>query len=216
MKHTIICGFAAALLTSSSFGAALSGTNLLTGGGGALIVTTAAGNPVPQGTGIVALGYFDSLSEAQVAGTNIADAAALSAGFTTIFSDNFSGLGVDGAYFAGGQYTQTTANRALYTFIGNGPDLGSSTEFLLIEHTPRLDGTDSPTSPESDDLFLEDGTLIFGSAGPDVQIDGTNLGLGNPLTQNSLSLEQIPEPSSILLLGICGLGALVRRRRRQD
>jgi hypothetical protein len=138
-----------------------------------------------------------------------------------IGSDNFQ-TGVDflfgtgnisGAYaFQSPSFDPTSfIGQTLYTFIGNGTDLMSSTEFALYRHSTTLSADLAPPAPESTyDLLLDGGDLLIGTA-TTVQSTDANLGT-NDITVNAVQLAVIPEPSTLLITSLGAL-ALLRRKR---
>jgi len=214
MKKNIL--FAATLVAASQMahGATINADNIIGGGDGSdLVITTEIGAPIAQGSGIAAVGYFDSLDNTQVASSSFSQ---LVADFVPLTSDTFVGFGTDGFYFGGDPYAQTPTmiGKTLFTFFGNDTDLNAASEYGLFQHTQTIDGDPpAPAPPESDTLFLNDGTLLAGSLGGTATVDTTNL-FGDPNYQtNSLALQAVPEPSSALLVGLAGLAGLARRRR---
>lgn len=184
------------------YGATVEGTNLIGGGldGTDVFVTSSDLTPIPTGTGIASIGYFPNLTDQAIATTGLSGVTQLVSEFKTLKSDQFTfaGLAIDGAYFAGGQYVQEgdATGKSIYTFIGNGQSLEQSTEFLLFRHNQIIDGTDSPTMPESDavNLVLTDGSLIFGLEGPTIVVNATNIpGNGSPAYSTASVTLQAPD-----------------------
>ena len=204
----------AALAIVPSQGSIVEGTNLRDGGGtGTDLVVTFEMAPIEAGQGILALGYFGTLDDTTVEGTSILDApTVLASDFVAVASDDFSNLGGEpGLYFASGEHDPSASvlGKTLYSFIGNSVTLAGSTAFGLYRHNAIVDG-DMPPIPESDTLLLEDGLLIHGSFGPKVIIDSPSF--GDNYETDSLELQQIPEPSGMLLSLLGGLFCLRRRR----
>jgi hypothetical protein len=180
---------------------------------------------VPLASGFASSGVFN-LTDLEV--TTLADAddiPALIAGFNGFLgSDDFAtgvdfvfGIGdVPGAYaFVSSSFSPTPfIGSTLYTFIGNGADLATSTAFALYAHANTLDADPVlPTPENTPDLLLTGGSLLIGTPTTFSSTDA-NLGTNNT-TVSAIQLEAIapiPEPSSALL-GAFGALALLRRRR---
>ncbi|MDB4323081.1 PEP-CTERM sorting domain-containing protein [Akkermansiaceae bacterium] len=101
----------------------------------------------------------------------------------------------------------------LYIVIGTGATAADSDDLALINANLMADGDDTPTPDDLGSLNLstpED--VLIGSVAPGT-VDWTNTGR-SAFEANILSLSAaIPEPSSVLLLGIGFLAAGARRRR---
>jgi len=179
------------------YAATIISDNFVGGGGGGedLVVTDSEGLVISQGMGIAATGYFSTLSDTQVEETESANInPSLVGDFRILLSDNFNSFATDGLFLATGQYTQEAESigKTLYTFIGNASTLEDSTEFALYRFPNSIDG-ETPTSPESDTLLLSEGTLVFGSLGPKVVIDTSNL-FGDPnYESDSLRLQKVDD-----------------------
>ena len=154
-------------------------------------------------SGVVVLGAFsvEPTSIADIFGPNFTQAGnSLSVGANSFFQGNVN----TGALVAGDDFV----GNVVYVVIGNGVDLGSSTDFLIWK------STNSPIS----DVFVADNPV----GGPDTvnvtSIAGelsvgqtTTFDFGNG-TSTAFQLVAIPEPSTFLL-GAVGVLGLLRRRR---
>lgn len=191
----------------------------------ALVLASAGGT---ISSGFASSGVF-SLTDLQV--TTLANTFATSLDITSLKSafngflgsDDFQ-TGVDflfntgdisGAYaFQSASFNPTAfIGQSLYTFIGDGVDLDSSTEFALYRHTTTLTADSvSPTPENTYDLLLTGGTLLIG--GPTTSFLSTDANLGTDGdTVNAIQLvSTIPEPSALLLSAFGVLGLLRRKR----
>lgn len=187
------------------------------------LILAASGNTISSG--FASSGVF-GISDMQVSTfASSGDISGLRDNFTGfIGSDDFQ-TGVDflfgtgniaGAYaFQSASFDPTTyIGATLYTLIGNGSDLASSTEFALYKHSTTLSADAAPPTPESTyDLLLTGGSLLLGTATTYQSTDG-NLGTDDT-TVNAVQLVElvvIPEPSTLFLSAI-GVLALLRRKR---
>jgi len=94
--------------------------------------------------------------------------------------------------------------------IGNGADIGSSTEFALFDTGLSATTSDAPIPEDLGTFNPSSATAIVGNSGT-VTVDFSNLGQPSYAT-NSISLEAVPEPSSAVLALLGGV-VLLRRRR---
>ena len=185
------------------------------------LILAATGNS-PLSFGFASSGVF-SLSDSEVTTfAGLQDISSLIGGFNGfIGSDDFQ-TGVDFLFGTGdiaGAYAFQSASfdptpfigASLYTFIGNGADLASSTEFALYRHDITLAADAAPPTPETVyDLLLTNGVLLIGTQ---TVFDSTDPNLGtNNSPVSAIQLAAIPEPSSFLLSAIGAL-ALLRRKR---
>ncbi|MGJ8677732.1 MAG: PEP-CTERM sorting domain-containing protein [Akkermansiaceae bacterium] len=100
----------------------------------------------------------------------------------------------------------------LYIVFGDGTDLASSSYVAMLDIVASPTNADTPT-PYSDYSFLRTtesvviGDTFAGTA------DYTAIGGSASESVTILNFSAVPEPSSTLLVGLAGLGALLRRRR---
>jgi len=217
-KYVIIC----ALCSSLGNAAIVKSSSLFNIDGSApdTLILAAAGDTLSFG--FASSGVF-SLSDTQVSTfASAQDVNSLIPAFNGfIGSDDFQ-TGVDflfgtgdisGAYaFQSASFDPTSViGQSLYTFIGNGADLVSSTEFGLYKHSNTLVADPAPPATENTpDLLLDGGELLIGLA-TTVQSTDPNLGT-NDTTVRAVQLDAIPEPSTLLLSAL-GVLALLRRKR---
>jgi hypothetical protein len=195
-------GFAQAATTSYS--------NLVNFDSSTNAVVTVGGTPLAVGSGFVGVGYFASLTDILIS-TSI-DAVGLGNDFRTFASGqiNGGGVGLAGLYNYG---TATVANaqfdgKAVYTVIGNGATIATSTQILIAKHTTTFaaDPAITPGAVLSNSSSGNVATLLKGSYG----LFSSDFGAG-PSQAYSLAL-LVPEPST-MLLGAFGALGLLRRRR---
>ncbi|MDE0837199.1 MAG: PEP-CTERM sorting domain-containing protein [Akkermansiaceae bacterium] len=121
---------------------------------------------------------------------------------------------ISGAYaFQSTSFDPTSViGQSLYTFIGNGADLVSSTEFGLYKHSNTLVADPAPPALENTvDLLLDGGELLIGLA-TTVQSTDPNLGTNDTTVMAVQLAVAVPEPSTLLLSAL-GVLALLRRKR---
>lgn len=121
-----------------------------------------------------------------------------------IGANSFIAGDINGALTAGGDFV----GNSVYVVLGNGTNIGDSTEFLVWKATANPAGNvfteDAPIGgPDTVSLQIANGTILVGGTGT------ADFGLGS---QQAFKLAAVPEPSVILLGGL-GLLGLVRRRR---
>jgi|GEM_PF-2021109 len=114
------------------------------------------------------------------------------------------------ADYAGGQASSTANSNGLRIELIDNNGAGSvigTTDFTAVDFTSLASNLD---------LGLSNGNFTYtGSGNGDVKIRITGLGTGvfNG-SIDSISVDVIPEPSATALLGLAGLGLVLRRRRR--
>jgi hypothetical protein len=184
---------------------AASPTNLVVGADGALL---------PAGAGVVAIGYLtieDSALGPQ-AGNGITGAD-LAAGFAQFANSITVGIGANSGLYQGSiaaaiDVGSEFEGNAIYTIIGNGDTIASSTAALVYKHSFNFQNDGE--SPGGDVILglNQTGTLLLGSN------DGTAaLEPAIPEREAFGLVPLIPEPSSALL-GLVGIAFLGFRRRR--
>lgn len=219
LKLSIAASLLAA--TSMTFGYTTSTTNLTAFSPVILPVVDNTGTLIGAGTGSVGVGYFGTLSDAQIATSDYATLIADFVQFGT--TDTFgtaSAPGVDGIF-------TFSTDEAIPNNAGAGNNFTGQNIYTLMGEAGTLGGSSLLAVWKSDTLFgLEDlagngsaaSNIAVGSGAPIIGniTAGSNLGpsAGGLVTTNSLQLVvAIPEPSSALLLGLGGLGLLIRRKR---
>ena len=215
-KFTAICGAAALLCMSSATGANYYINNAVTGESTDWLFQNSDGSALNGG--IVALGYFAGGAPS----TNSTDISATISAFTMQHSGITGTFSEDlGGSFAG--YVQvkpilvgptiTSPNsligQNMYLFVGNAATLAGSTAWALA--VVRTISDDLPFTQQYD--ANPEGTSIYGGdagIGSFSNFTG-DVGMGS-FTFNTLRLEAIPEPSSLILASL-GVLAIFRRRR---
>lgn len=205
-------------------------------------VTDQFGTDLPAGSGVVGIGFFSTLTTA--------DIGALSGNLTpstiSLLADDFVRFGTVGAgpgvtvgagrvgpfFDIAGTYDflaedvlesgSLFVSERIYTFIGNGLDYASSTAIFIYDHDrpfPLAVGGLTPTIPVSisSDVNTGKGELLVGNFGI-FESDFGGLDPAGPAAAFSLEAITdgaaiIPEPSRALL-SLLGLGAVLVRRRR--
>lgn len=196
-----------ASLISFSQAATMSFTNLVNFDNTTNPIVNATGSLIANGTGFVATGYFASLSDIMV--TASLDAAALGADFQVFNSGSFNSG--NGLYLFGSNTNSNAAfnTQAVYTVIGNGTSIATSTQLLIAKHTTTFQADPTVTNPAVLSNTAGSGnvlTLLKGNFGT----FSADFGAG-PSQAYSLSI-LIPEPSTALLGAVGALGLLRRRR----
>ena len=125
--------------------------------------------------------------------------------FFTLQSDGFKGKN----YSGNGVDIDFTESTGTFTFYGSDTSSGD-TVFELTDET-NTDWYD-PVSPQSVYISENDNlSLAFGYANPTVP--GANA--GNAATLKSFTFHAVPEPASMGLLAVSGIGFVVYRRRKK-
>lgn len=197
------CGFLALPAFSAT---TISANNVNDGETAASFVILLEGTRVPTGTGTIALGTFTgAITENS---TNISEILANFEQFGE--SSTFGGVGdgVDGLYSLAidGTVSASLAGQNMYTVIGNGSTLESSSHLLILQNSVTFvaDPNPNPNAIVGDEALS---TIAggYGTTGNDPGLD--------PFS-NFYQLEMvIPEPSTVLLTSL-GAGFLLFRRRR--
>jgi len=200
----------------SLHGFTVSTANLVNPDATAVPILLPSGEAIPSGTGSVAVGYFDTLTNTQLMTSNdsslIFDDFVQFSGidseqaFTpTVGADGFFSLSFEDEIPQGGN---DFTGQTIYIFIGNDITLESSTHFALYDSGEEF-GEDNVVGLGFANAFITDPAsgLIRGKNVEDADID-------LPVIFNTaIELERIPELSSSMLITL-SLGALGFRRRR--
>lgn len=181
------------------------------------IVTNSSGVALSSGT--VSVGYFNTISGtngqlgAMSYATLVADFHALTVDDFVTYSSSINSpngpiAGVTGGDVNIGAYSGSS--RQLYVMISNTAALdGSATQYAFLNSNQTL--TADGGTPDSNDFFFKDATVIAGTVGVG-SFNGANVTGNNPQAATTLQLVAVPEPSAALLGGLGAL-ALLRRRR---
>lgn len=174
-------------------------------------------NDTIANAGIATGGYFNlgyDVNGGLTTATSSGDFTDFITNFNVVTSDilgSGGGSGMDGFYFSSFDYGAPTGNppvgAELYSIIGNGADLMSSTQFAVLMSADSV-GLDVPL-PDDNNIILPDNvTVLLGTAGEAL----VDFGSGAVLTPSLSLVQAIPEPSTLLLSSI-GVLALLRRKR---
>jgi hypothetical protein len=219
IKNIIIINALAFASTSAAIIQVSSVPNL-SGGSGDYLVVNSGGNLLSSG--FAGTGGFSSNDVAVATLITNNDYAGLIAAFTPfIGTDNFvlgtaAVLGaVPGAFtISVGSFDPTSfIGQSLYTFIGNGATLATSTEYGLFRHTGTLAADPAaPSLPTEYFMDLNNGTSLIGTFGTKNNVTDANLGIDNATVATYQLVNSVPEPSTLLLSAIGVLGLLRRKR----
>ena len=125
--------------------------------------------------------------------------------FFTLQSDGFKGKN----YSGNGSDIDFTESTGTFTFYGSDSSSGDA-EFVLTDEA--ITDWYDPVSPQSVYISENDNlSLAFGYANPTVP--GANA--GNAATLRSFTFHAVPEPASMGLLAVSGIGFVVYRRRKK-
>jgi hypothetical protein len=210
-----------AVLATSAYSATIYSSALINADGGAAdrVILSTSGSLLSSG--YAGIGWFTTLTNGQVtAGATPELISGLTSSFTALGSDNFVdgnsnnlGSAVPGSFIINVAQTNFTSSFTLYNFIGNGATLAESTSFALF----RLNQTVAPDPalpavPLAYQFGMNDGTLVFGTAGTFPGYSNNDLGITSTPVSSFQLVNAIPEPSAALLGAIGALGLLRRRR----
>ena len=187
---------------------------------GDFLVVDSLGNLLS--TGFVGTGGFSSNDAAVATLVSNDDFTGLISAFTPFIGTDDFVLGtqavlgvVPGAFtISVAPFTPTPfIGQSLYTFIGNGATLQSSTEFALFLHTDKLAADPAPpATPTEYFMNLTNGSSLIGSFGTKNNVTDENLGLAGATVATYQLVNAIPEPSTLLLSAIGVIGLLRRKR----
>lgn len=215
MKKTI--AILATIVASFSFadGAAITVTNYDEASGAQLGISIASGAGLLTG-GVVQVGSFAADPASLISALNPTNAGgayeALLSAFTSFGSTNTIGGDYSGLFESVKEANIASDNalvgKSIYTLIGNGATLQSSTELAILVDAQQFN-YDDPVFARRSNLTADTVTAAFGSkTGPAVE---TALGASTASIQLA-PVAIIPEPMSAALL-IGSLAFVVRRRR---
>jgi len=188
------------------------------GGAGARPLTDANTNaPMAANTGSVSIGTFATLTDAAITALGAPGRNTLLADFLA-FADSVAQptpTGDANAFNIPGLYSDvlngTNAagdpkiGKAIYTLVGNGATIASSTQIAVVKDNDSFVLDDQPVITANAWIYEPSSTLLIGELGPQISIPALGGSFG------TLQLAIVPEPSCVALLG---LAAFAFRRRR--
>jgi hypothetical protein len=214
MKPGILVLSFAAVLVASSNATTIVLQNFNQDGSSARPITTCGNFVLPPNTGSVSIGTFATLTDAAITGagrnqlladflafgdsvnnpTPIGDASAFN--LPGLYSDVLNGTNAAG---------DPKIGKAIYTLIGNGPTVATSSQIAVVKDNDTFVLDDQPVIAA--DVFIHDpsSVILIGMSGPQTTVPG----LG---TFGSLQLHCIPEPAVLTFLTLW-FGAFRRRAR---
>jgi len=193
----------------------LSMTNQVSGAAGDTVIFFASDSIAVSGfaTG----GYFDTgydVNAGLMTATTTGDFTSFIAAFNILASDQIGaggGSGADGFYFASFDYGAPVLNppigASLYSILGNGVDLESSTEFAVLMSSDTV-AADVPLPDDNNITLPTNTTVLLGTVGTSL----VDFGAGLVETPSLTLVAAVPEPSTFILSAI-GVLALLRRKR---
>ena len=212
MKKTIVTLLLASAITSQAI--------IVTVGDFSQGVTANDGSLLADNTGYIAVGYLNTavaISDLTGQTYTPGEKASLISSFqifgsSAVFGDGASNTGsfvvlpADGGRVGpsdGVQSQDAALGQNVVLMNVNGVDLAGSTELGFYVHSATFSDDSAASSPATINFSIPaSGALGF---------DGGFQQFGLPTM--SLASEAVPEPSSALLLGLGGLGLLIRRKR---
>lgn len=194
---------ATVLITNATFDGS---TNAIVSSSGTLLNNTYVG-----------VGYFEGLTDSQIQAMDLSTFAQIATGgafqeFDSSTSWWAFGAGVvDGnaqeAILAGSEFI----GESIYSIIGNGATLATSTEFLIVKYSAMF-GEDNPAfnAVAKIDLSGGNGTVLWGGSGVH---SGNYFGEGVNPAYSTAGTAAVPEPSRLLFLALGLMGLSLRRKR---
>ncbi len=207
------------VLSDASPAAAIRVYNYSDDGLAAAPIASYSGVLLTTGSGAIAVGAFATLTDSALsqAMTSPAAWAAVLADFIAYADTKANpikigdGVGISGLYDADkGQPIPAASplvGRTIYTIIGNGATLETSTQMAIIKEA-EVFSADAPVFQATANPSEQGSTIILGSLGPAVAIPE----LGGSFAVLRLS---IPEPG-VVSLGLIALGTVCGCRRRRN
>jgi uncharacterized protein (TIGR03382 family) len=212
MKSLLSCAIAASLALPANAVIVTLGTGTFQGA-----VADESNVAIPDGTGYIAVGYFDSglLADGDIATAPAGDIVAAFNQFTAS-TGTFGSGGFDGFinFATSGQRVGAADpefGRNLYIVMGNGPDITGSSQLAVFKANETFPD-DSGSALDADITFDftptgPEGAWLMGT-GP----GGTTSVIGTDIPTVTRLAPIIPEPS-VAALGLLGFLGLLRRRR---
>ena len=169
------------------------------------------GNVIAQNTGVVAVGSFVGLNDADI--QSLSNGAEISGAFNMAGSTNMNlGDGLWEAIINNPGDTSSLVGQAIFTVVGNGATIAVSDQFFIYRHS-SVNGTgDFVQDPNNN----EDASVAHGANSTGSILVGEFGNFQHDFSAGSFdafNLVVVPEPSSTALLGLGGLALLIRRRR---
>ena len=220
MKSTTISILFATCLPSVISAASISLTNIGANGISDALIITRANSSTPASGGIAAAGYFGTLSDAQVLtlSADLGNIATLIADFQVVTSTTLDSVVAGGGLFNldNGSVVLPNATRAgsgLYSFLGNGSNLLSSTAWILWDNIAIVDAEDSVASPDSNTLLMaQEGVALISGGLTTAVVDFSAIGGAANTQTPGIRLAAVPEPSAFIISALGVLGLLRRKR----
>lgn len=216
---SLLAAVVLAAISHTSEAASITASNLADDFSKAVPIVTTANTVVAANSGIIQVGTFGTLSDAQISSINAGNYAGLVADFQSFGASTKFGAGFDiaGLYSlapsAGILAGDSKIGKSIYVFIGNGTTLANSTEIAIFKDdnsfaadAPLFSAKAYPTDLANNAAI--DAAFVVGDISAN-QVTIAGVGTFNPIKMVNVSL--VPEPS-VALLGLMGIG-LVRRRR---
>lgn len=173
--------------------------------------------PMPAGSGVVALGSF-SITDAQIQAAAAAlDRGTILAAFTqfatTAVVGDAGGFNTPGLYGKDYSAPLNAGNPLIgdniYTMVGNNATLATSSQLLIMKANPaQTFPEDNPVGVATANLTDPATTYIIGTPVPGVTIPGLQG------TFEGAQLVPVPEPTALLTCLLGAFGMAMRRRRR--
>lgn len=180
-------------------------------GSGQFGITNSGGTTlVSSGSGFLAVGYFESIADGNLATSTVANLNTDFRIFGSSKTFNFTGaysVSVDDGGRVGPTINTNFVNKFIYTIVGNNSSILLSTEFMIYKHSTQFTADEGFPIDTDIDAYLGDGSLLVGLQSGTVDMTG-----GSGPVWDRIQLQPIPEPSTLMLSALGGF-ALLRRRR---